>query len=162
MAEAVGKQGHDGEQAEQAWCGAGNRLVGPLPLGLDAEVVTDLSEGDLQLPALREPAEDLQRLLRQVGAEQGLWIEAPAGIAQQHPADRHDRQAGMTPDGGVGADLHHTLALAVPVGHGDAWPDRPAPWPGSAGARPWCGADRGSWADAAGPACRERHRGAAG
>jgi hypothetical protein len=29
-------------------------------------MVTGLSEGDLQLPALREPAEDLQRLLRQV------------------------------------------------------------------------------------------------
>src|SRR4051795_9344763 len=79
MAEAVGKQGHDGEQAEQAWCGAGNRLVGPLPLGLDAEVVTDLSEGDLQLPALREPAEDLQRLLRQVGAEKACGSKRRLG-----------------------------------------------------------------------------------
>ena len=65
-AETVGQQGHDGKQAEQAGRGAGNRLVRPLPLGLDAEVVTDLSECDLQLPALREPAEDLQRLLRKV------------------------------------------------------------------------------------------------
>ena len=123
-AEAAGKQGHDGEQAEQAGRGASDGLVGPLPLGLDTEVVADFSEGDLQLPALREPAEDLQRLLRQVGAEQGLRVEAPAGVAQQHPADRHDWHAGVAPDGGIGADLHHALAFAVPVGHDHALPRR--------------------------------------
>src|SRR3712207_1050905 len=32
-----GGQGHDGEQAEQAGRGAGDRPVRPLPLGLDAE-----------------------------------------------------------------------------------------------------------------------------
>ena len=58
-AEAVGQQGHDGEQAKQAGRRAGDGLVGPLPLGLDAKVVAGLSECDLQLPALREPAEDL-------------------------------------------------------------------------------------------------------
>src|SRR3954463_13622123 len=84
-AEVVGQQGHDGEQAEQAGRGAGDGLVGPLPLGLDTEVVADLSERDLQLPALREPAEDLQRLSRRVGAEQGLRVEPPTGVAQQHP-----------------------------------------------------------------------------
>jgi hypothetical protein len=63
-AEAGGEQGHDGEQAEQAGRGAGDRPVRPLPLGLDAEVVADLSEGDLQPPSLDEPADDLQRLLR--------------------------------------------------------------------------------------------------
>jgi hypothetical protein len=42
-------------------------------------VVADLAEGDFQLPALDEPADDLQWLLRRVGAEQGLRIEAPAG-----------------------------------------------------------------------------------
>src|SRR5919202_2029648 len=59
-------------------------------LPTDAEVVAGLSESDFQLPSLREPAEDLQRVLREVGAEQGLRVEALAGIAQQHPADRHD------------------------------------------------------------------------
>ena len=47
-------------------------------MGLDAEVVVDLAEGDFELPRLDEPVDDLQRLLRQVGAEQGLWIEAAA------------------------------------------------------------------------------------
>ena len=95
-----------------------------LPLGLHTEVVAELTERDLQLPALREPADDPQRLLRHIGAEQGLWVEAPTGVAQQHPADRHDWQATMAPDGGIGAELHHALALAIPVGHGQALPNR--------------------------------------
>lgn len=37
------------------WC---NGDVGTLPLGLDAQVVTHLAEGDLHLPALDEPADD--------------------------------------------------------------------------------------------------------
>ena len=78
--EAVGQQDHDGEQAEQAGRGAGDGQIGPLPLGFDTKVVADLSERDLQLPSLREPAEDLQRLLCGVGAEQGLRIEPPAGV----------------------------------------------------------------------------------
>ena len=77
--EARRQQGDDREQPEQAWRGAGDGLVRPLPLGLDAEVVTHLAEGDFDLPALDEPADDLQRLLRQVGAEQGLRIEALQG-----------------------------------------------------------------------------------
>src|SRR4051794_7414105 len=111
-AEAVGQQGHDREQAEQAGRGAGDGLVGPLPLGFDAEVVAGFSERDLYLPTLCEPAEDLQRLLRGVGTEQGLWVEAPAGVTQQHPTDRHHRQAAMAPEGGLGADLHHMALLS--------------------------------------------------
>src|SRR5215218_10270719 len=61
--EARGQQGDDREQAEQAGRGAGDRLVRPLPLGLDAEVVTHLAEGDLQLPALHKPADDLHGIL---------------------------------------------------------------------------------------------------
>ena len=45
-AEAGGEQGHDGEQAEQAGRGAGDRLARPLSLGFDAEVVADFAEGD--------------------------------------------------------------------------------------------------------------------
>src|SRR3712207_8758253 len=50
VAEARGEQRHDGEQPEQAGRGAGDRLVRPLPLGLDTEVVADFSESDFQLP----------------------------------------------------------------------------------------------------------------
>ena len=98
--EGFGEQGHDREQREQAGRGAGDRPVRPLPLGLDAEMVAHLAEGDLHLPALDEPADDLQRVAGGIGAQQGLRVEAALGVAQQHPADRHDRQAGVAPDGG--------------------------------------------------------------
>src|SRR3954468_15793174 len=120
--EARRQQGDDREQPEQAWRGTGDRLVRPLPLGFDAEVVAHLAEGDFELPALDEPADDLQRLLRQVGAEQRLRVEATAGIAQQYPADRHDRHAAVAPDGGIRTDLHDAVALAVPAGHGHPLP----------------------------------------
>jgi hypothetical protein len=100
--EASCQQGDDREQPEQAGRRAGDRLVRPLALGLDAGVVACLAEGDLNLPALDEPADDLQRLLRGVGAKQCLRIEAFAGIAQQqHPTDRHDRHAAVAPDSGI-------------------------------------------------------------
>ena len=44
--EASPEQGDDGEQPEQTGRGAGDRLVRPLPLGLDAEVLTDFAESD--------------------------------------------------------------------------------------------------------------------
>ena len=109
--ELCGEQGHEGEQPEQAGRGARDGPVRPLALGLDAEMVADLAEGDLHLPALDEPAQDLQRVLVGIGAEQGLRVEAAPGVAQQHPADRHDRQPGVAPDGGAGADLDDALAL---------------------------------------------------
>jgi hypothetical protein len=46
-AEAIGQQDHNGEQAEQAGRSAGDGQIGPLPLGLDTEVVAGLSECDL-------------------------------------------------------------------------------------------------------------------
>ena len=101
--EARRQQGDNREQPEQAWRSASDGLVRPLPLGLDAQVIAHLAESDFELPALDEPADDLQRLLCRVGAEQGLRIEAPAGIAQQHPTDRHDWQAAVAPNGGVRA-----------------------------------------------------------
>ena len=55
-------------------------------LGLDAEMVAHLAEGDLHLPALDEPAHDLQRIASGIGAEQGLRVEALLRIAQQHPS----------------------------------------------------------------------------
>src|SRR5829696_927537 len=70
VADAGAQQGHDGEQSEQAGRGARDRLVRPLPLGLDAEVVTHLAESDLHLPALHKPADDLHGILGKIGAEQ--------------------------------------------------------------------------------------------
>ncbi|MDF2975195.1 MAG: hypothetical protein K0R61_5645 [Microvirga sp.] len=88
---ACRKQGHDPEQCQQAGRGAGDRPIGPLALGLDAEMVTHLAERDLHLPALDKPADDLQRLAGGIGAQQCLRVEAVQGIAQQHPTDGQDR-----------------------------------------------------------------------
>src|SRR3712207_3027516 len=54
VAQSGGEQGDDREQPEQAGRGAGDGLVRPLPLGLHAEVVAHLSEGDLQPPPRSE------------------------------------------------------------------------------------------------------------
>jgi hypothetical protein len=119
---ARGKQRHDREQREQAGRGACDGTVRPLALGLDAKMIAHLAEGHLHLPALDEPAHDLQRVARGIGAEQGLRVEAMPGIAQQHPADRHDRQAGVAPHSGGGADLDGSVALAIPAGYRDLGP----------------------------------------
>jgi hypothetical protein len=82
-------------------------------------MIPGLPEGDLHLPTLDEPAHDLQRVAPWIGAQQQrLRVEPALRVAQQHPADRHDRQPGVAPDGGGGADLDGPLALAVPAGPG--------------------------------------------
>ena len=74
------------------------RAFRPLALGLDPEVVAHLAEGDVDLPAPDIPSEDLQRFARRIGAKESLRIEPAHRIAQQNPADWHDRQSGMTTD----------------------------------------------------------------
>ena len=75
------------EQAEQGGCGAGNSLIGPLALGLDAEMAADLGEGDLDAPATNEPAQDVARIGREIGAQEGLRAELILAVAYQHVAD---------------------------------------------------------------------------
>ena len=66
--ETVRQQADNREQREQAGRCAGNCLVGSLPLGLDAQMRPRVLEGDLDLPALDEPADDLRRIAQGVGA----------------------------------------------------------------------------------------------
>src|SRR3954467_12718243 len=68
-AEPGGQERDQGEQPEQTRRRTGNGQVRPLALGLDAEVVTHVPEGDFHLPALDEPGQDLQRIAGEVGAE---------------------------------------------------------------------------------------------
>src|SRR5215204_6107347 len=68
-AEPGGQERDQGEQPEQTRRRTGDGQVRPLALGLNAEVVTHVPEGDFHLPALDEPGEDLQRIAGEVGAE---------------------------------------------------------------------------------------------
>src|SRR5215218_2849554 len=68
-AEPGGQERDQGAQPKQTRCRTGDGQVRPLALGLDAEVVTHVPEGDFHLPALDEPGEDLQRIAGEVGTE---------------------------------------------------------------------------------------------
>ena len=61
-----------------------------------------------------KPLDDLGRVYRRVGAEQGL------GVADQHPADGDGRFAQAVPDGDLGRDLHDAGGAVVTSdgGHG--------------------------------------------
>src|SRR3954453_10755979 len=104
----------EGEQAEQGGGGAGDGLIGPLTWGLDAEVATDLGKGDLDAPAANEPAQDIERIGGEIGAQEGLRAELILAVAHQHVADR-DAAAGMRPDGGAAGDLDLALDAAIPA-----------------------------------------------
>ena len=66
--EVVSPEGDKGEQRQQGRRGAGDGFVGPLALGLDTEVASDLFERDLDRPAPDEPAQDVQGVGLLIGA----------------------------------------------------------------------------------------------
>ena len=51
-----------------------------MALGLDAQVGPDLLKGDVELPTQGKPLEDLGRVRRRGGAEQGLGFEGALGV----------------------------------------------------------------------------------
>src|SRR5215217_6751445 len=104
----------EGEQAEQGGGGAGDSLIGPLALGFGTEMATNLGEGHLGAPAANKPAQDIARIGREIGAQEGLWAELILAVAHQHIADR-DVVAGMRPDGGTADDLDLALGAAIPA-----------------------------------------------
>ena len=67
LTELARQQGHHREQAEQVGCGAGHSTVRPWPLGLP-RMGAHLLNGDLDLPAQDERADDLQRILPGISA----------------------------------------------------------------------------------------------
>ena len=123
----VGEQRHQGEETEQRWGRAGDRTIGPLALGLDAQVGPHLVEGHFELPAQDEPGEDLLGIGFEVGTEQGLGGELLQGVANQDPADGHGREARRVPERRLGADRNRTIPLAVPARDREA-PARPSPY----------------------------------
>lgn len=103
------------EETKKSWSRAGNGLLRPLSLSLNAEMSAGSVERDFHLPAKHEPGQNLLRRRLQVGAQEGLRGKLSQWIADKHPADRDWRQAGMIPDGGLRDDLDRTPRFTVPV-----------------------------------------------
>ena len=101
-AEVVRPQGHKGVEAEQRGRGARDGPVRPLPLRLDAQVPPRLLERDLGGPAAHEPGQDVGGRCVRVGAQQRLRAEPHRRVPDEDPAQGHDGQSGMVPDGGAG------------------------------------------------------------
>ena len=117
----VSGQGGPGEEPQQDGCGAGDGQIGPLALGFHAQVGSHLLESNFQLPAQDEPFQDLGRVRRWVGAQQGLGGEGALGISDQHPADEDWRLAGAVPDRRLGGEFHRAGGAVIP-GHGHTGP----------------------------------------
>jgi site-specific DNA recombinase len=138
-----------------------------LPTSPESEHVRfcHLRKDYFQLPPLDEPADDLQRLLRRVGAEQGAGRSAcrdraagpsgPERSAFRRGAKWPCRSRSPRP-----GRPHHTSRARSPAASG--WSCWPAPRTGSAGAVPWSVDARPPRVGAAGVARRGRRRAAAG
>ena len=105
---------------------AADGQLGPLALGLDAEVPSHLLEGHFHLPAQHEPGDDLRRCGRP-----GRCRAAPG--SRTAPAGRGSAPSGSAPAASrcgttrPSREATSTVALPpVPVGHGDASRRSPA------------------------------------
>ena len=92
----------------------GNGQVRPLALGLHAQMRPHLLEGDLQLPAQHKPFQDLRRVRRRIGAEQGLGSEFALWVPNQDPAQGHRRLARAVPDRRLRGEFHRAGSAVVP------------------------------------------------
>ena len=79
---------HQGIQTEQCRRGAQNGQIGPLPLGLDTEMLADLLKGRLNPPTEHEAAEDRHGFEIEIGAKKRLGVARAGWIADQDPANR--------------------------------------------------------------------------
>ena len=70
-------QRDDGKQGEESRGGAQDGVVGPLTLGLDAEVSADLRKGDLDLPAADEPSKNVMAMSNKVGRQEREGLARP-------------------------------------------------------------------------------------
>jgi hypothetical protein len=98
--------------------------IGPLTLGLNAEMVAGLLEGGLQGPAMDVSSQNGGRPGVEIGAQEGLWLAGASGVAHQHPSDRQRRHSAMIPDGGCAGEFEAAALSAVPFRHDDFGPDR--------------------------------------
>ena len=99
--EIAGPQRYKAVEAEQGGCCSRDCLVGPLPLGFDAEMGAGFCKGDFDLPAADEECDDVGRREGGVGAEKRLRSSLALGVSDKHPADWSGRRAGAIPECGV-------------------------------------------------------------
>ncbi len=64
----MSEQGDHRKQAEQSRCAAQDRKIGPLSLGLDAQMRAHFMKSNLDLPATHKPLDDLHRRNRGICA----------------------------------------------------------------------------------------------
>ena len=95
--------------------GAQDRQIRPLPLRLHAKMGPHLLECGLHPPARDEPAEDGGGLRIEIGAEERGRPVRAGWVADQHPADRYGRNAGMMPQRRAGGDEQPALLGVVPL-----------------------------------------------
>src|SRR5271165_2876662 len=76
----------------------------------------NLGEGHFDRPAANKPAENIDGLRIEVGAQERLWSEFVGNVADQDVADR-DQATWMMPESGAGNDLDHPLTTTIPSGH---------------------------------------------
>ena len=121
----AGPQSDKAIKTKQRGRGAGNRFIGPLPLGLDAKMGTGFGEGDFDLPAADKQGDDVGGIERCVCAEESLRFTPAFRVPDKHPADRLGRCARSIPQRGIRGDFEFFLVLApIPGGHSDPSPRR--------------------------------------
>ncbi len=93
-----------------------------MSLSLHAEVGSRFVESHFDLPAPWKPLDDLFSGNVEIGAQQGLRLEALLGIADNHPADGHHGFSAVAPDSGAGGDFDFSFLFAIPLLHREPLP----------------------------------------
>src|SRR5260370_15271066 len=102
----MSKNGHERKEFQQGRSGAHNRQIGPLALGLDAQMSTHLMKSDFDRPAQNKPLDDVGSLCILIGAKQGHWLILSLWITNEDPTDRHRRDSRLIPQSRASGDLH--------------------------------------------------------
>ena len=102
-------------EAEQYWCGASDRIFGPLALSFNSEVGARLLKCDLHFPSHCKDRDDFGWILIKVGAKERPWFPFSLGVAYQDPSDCCWWSAGSIPQSGLGDNLDRCFFRAMPI-----------------------------------------------
>lgn len=82
------KEGHQTVEPEEEWSRTLNRLIRPLPLGLDPPLGAAFLKGGFQTPALHKITHDFFSRLRLVGGKERFGWARARGVASEDPPNR--------------------------------------------------------------------------